>query len=638
MRCSSLLILALLPLQLAACGAAKAQELPLHIPDSSQTRSEIPTLYQWDLSPLFANDEAWEAQRAALEDEIPTLTSYAGKLSEPASLNACLDLYFRLHNDVNHLGTYAKMRLDTARQDPLAIARHQKSLSLLDQLTQSAAFIRAEILGLDAGALDTAYAQMAALEVYRGYIENLRRRQSRLLDPAAERVLSLMGDNLWAEIDLNEIPSPAEDVFSALLGELPWPSIIGEDGQPVQLSLSNYGRFRQSPSREVRKAAVEGLMGTLRSYQNSLAASLAAQAKLDVSYAKARGYDTAVEAYLDKDAISVEVYENLIRTVNGKLQPLHRYVTLRKKLLGYDSLHLYDLYVPLVASVDNKVDFPTAAKYIKAALEPLGPEYGQVLATALDPKNGWMELYPHQGKDSGAYSVSVYGRHPYLLMNYQDSMDDMSTLAHELGHALHSYLSMNNQSYPDFRYAAFIAEIASTANEALLNDYLVESSEDKALKAALLVERLETIRSTIYRQTLFAEFELAVHAFIEEGTPITAELLDKTYAELVKRYYGPDFELGPDDGMEWAYVPHFYWKYYVFTYATGLSAGIAVSKLVRQGEAERNAYLNMLGSGSLLPPLDLLRNAGVDLSKPDPILAALEDFDATLSKLEALLQ
>ena len=299
-------------------------------------------------------------------------------------------------------------------------------------------------------------------------------------------------------------------------------------------------------------------------------------------------------------------------------------------------MHLYDLYVPMVESADSEVTFPEARETILAALAPLGDDYMAVLDKGLDPRNGWMDLYPNQHKDSGAFCASVYGEHPYVKMNYQDSVHDMSTLAHEYGHAMHSHLSAEHQGYPDYRYVPFLAEIASTANEALLVDHLLENAEDDRVRASLLADRLEAIRGTIYRQALFAEFELAVHRFVEEGTPITAGLLEQTYADLIRTYYGDAYHLGPDDGMEWAYVPHFYWKYYVWVYATGLSSGIALADRVRQGPAERDAVLEMLGSGCARPPLDLLRDAGVDLSRPDAIEAALQSFAASLDELEAL--
>jgi oligoendopeptidase F len=406
----------------------------------------------------------------------------------------------------------------------------------------------------------------------------------------------------------------------------------------VQLTLSNYGRYRASSDRAVRRRAVEALFGTLYAHRHAFAAALGGQMELDVAYARARGYDTALEAYLDKDNLDPAVYSNLVDTINANLPLLHRYVELRKQVMGLEDLHLYDLYVPLAASVDADVPFPEARGMILEALKPLGEAYGAALAEGLDPANGWLDLYPHADKQSGAFSASVYGAHPYVFMNYQNSLDDMSTLAHEYGHALHSYLAMREQPYSSFRYPPFLAEIASTCNESLLSEYLVAHAEDQAEKASLLVERLETIRTTIFRQTMFAEFERAVHGFVEEGTPITAELLEDTYRELVQRYYGPGYTVDEHDGMEWAYIPHFYYKYYVYSYATGLASGIAVADRVKTlGEPAVQAYLGMLEAGASGPPLELLAAAGVDLTKPDALQAAMKTFASTLEEVEALL-
>jgi oligoendopeptidase F len=612
---------------------------PTYTPDANAPRSAIPEIFKWDLSPLFASDEAWDAARLKLLAEIPDLEVFEGRLADPASLQACLDLYFRLHSDANFVTLYANLRQSTALSDETANAMVQRSLAGMDELMRAAAFIRREVLALPAEKLEAAYAARPALAAYRPYLDNLRRRSGRLLNPEAERVLALLGDNLWAEIDLNEIPSPLEDTFGALLTDIPWPEITDEEGETVQLTLSNYSRYRASADRDVRRGAVEAMFGTLRQYQHALAATLAGQFQLDVDYARARGYDTALEAYLDKDDIALEVYDNLVATINANLPLLHRYVELRKKTLGLADLHIYDLYIPLAEGVAVDVPFAEARATLLAALAPLGADYGAILAEGLDPANGWMDLYPHRDKRSGAFSASVHGPHPYVFMNYQDSLDDMSTLAHEFGHALHSDLAMKSQPYASFRYVPFLAEIASTCNESLLSDYLVSKATDPAEKAYLLVERLETIRTTIFRQTMFAEFERKVHALVEEGTPVTAALLDETYRDLVQRYYGPGYTLDADDGMEWAYIPHFYFKYYVYSYATGLSSGIAIADRVKTlGKPAADAFLAMLEGGASAPPLELLAGAGVDLTKPDALEAAMKTFEKTLDEVEKLME
>ncbi len=634
-----LMILAATASASGAFGAEPDAALPAFTPDANVERAAIPEIYRWDLTPLFASDAAWEAARVKLLAEIPSLSAYDGSLGDPAALKACLDLYFRLHSEANFVTLYANLRQNTALADEAANAMVQRSLAAMDGLMSAAAFIRREVLTLPAERLDVAFAAEPGLADYRPYLDNLRRRSNRLLSPDAERVLALLGDNLWAEIDLNEIPSSLEDVFGALLTDIPWPEITDERGEKVQLTLSNYSRYRASSDRAVRRGAVEALFGTLRRYQHALAATLSGQFQLEVDYARARGYDTALEAYLDKDDIDPAVYDNLVSTINANLPLLHRYVELRKKALGLDDLHLHDLYIPIAEGISTEVPFADARATILAALAPLGPAYGTVLAEGLDPANGWMDLYPHRYKRSGAFSASVHGPHPYIFMNYQDSLDDMSTLAHEFGHALHSDLAMKAQGYASFRYAPFLAEVASTCNESLLSDYLVSNATDPAEKASLLVERLESIRTTIYRQTMFAEFEQKVHGFVEDGTPVTAELLETTYRGLVARYYGPGYTLDADDGLEWAYIPHFYWKYYVYSYATGLSSGIAIADRVKTlGEPAAQAFLGMLAAGASAPPLELLAGAGVDLTRPDALDAAMKTFEATLEEVEKLLE
>ena len=632
-RFSLVLILSLLATTTAVAG------LPDYEPDANHTRDQVPDAAKWSLVQLYADDAAWEQELAAVAGELPQLAAYEGRLTDPTALAACLELYFGLHDRASRVTQYANLALDTSLSDERLQAMQQRSLGLMDEVMAAAGFIRSELLVLDAGAMAEAYRADDGAGKFAVYIENLRRRQTRVLGAEGEHLMQLAGDNLWAEIDLNELPSGYESAFGALLGNILWPMVHDADGNEVQLSLSNLGRFRAHADRAVRQETMTAFFGTLRQFQNALAAVLGGQFELDVFYARARGYDTALEAYLDKDNLDTAVHDNLIAAVNANLEPLHRYVELRKKVLGLDDLHIYDLYVPMVEAAEMDVSYARAVEILPAALAPLGEDYVAVLKEGLDPHNGWIDIYPSQDKDSGAFSASVYGRHPYVKMNYQDSLDDLSTLAHEYGHAIHSHLAMTYQPYWQFRYVPFLAEIASTCNEALLSDYLVEQADSKAAKAGILAAELESIRTTIYRQTLFSEFERKVHGFVEEGMPITASLLDATYVDLVERYYGPGFTVDPDDGMEWAYIPHFYYKYYVYSYATGLSCGLAIAENVKaHGQPAVDGYLAMLQGGCAEPPLDLLKKAGVDLTRPDAIEAALARFDRTITELAALLE
>jgi len=617
---------------------ASAGDLPAWQPDPNADRASIPDVYKWDLTALYADEAAWAAELEMAQAQLETLKGFRGTLSDPTQLQACLELYFDIHESASRILLYANLRGATATTDPEVGAMGQRAQQLQTDLMDGASFIRVEVLGLSEKQLAQAYKKAPGLEAYRHYLEDIARRRDRVLSPDAEAVLAQLGDNLWAEVDLNELHSSSELAFQAMLADMQWPMVHDEDGREIQLSVPLYSRLRASEDRAVRQEAANAIFGTLRTYQDVFAATLAGQDSLDVGYARARGYDTALEAYLDKDDLEVSVYENLVSTVDANLEPLHRYVALRKRVLGVDELHFADMFPPLVSGVEKDIPYLEARETILTALAPLGTEYVTLVEAATDPERGWIDVYPHEGKTSGAFSASTYRLHPYVMMNYQDSLDDMSTLAHEIGHSAHSYFSMREQGYPDWAYPPFLAEIASTANEALLMDTLLARAETKEERIYLLTTRADDIRFTIYRQTLFSEFEWKVHQAIEEGTPVTAKFLDETYADLVQRYYGPDYVLGPNDGMEWAYIPHFYYKYYVYSYATGLSAGIAVAQRVRSGDPEAvEAYLGMLEGGSSQPPLDLLRGAGVDLSSPAPVEAALKLFDETVTELEKLL-
>ena len=617
---------------------ALAGGLPDYTPDANHTRDQVPDVYKWDLGKLFASPADWEAALAAIDAEIPSFDGFRGRLDEPRALRDALALYFDLHNRASHVQQYADLALNSELTDETLQARSQRGSAVLERLATAAGFIREEALALDDAVMERAYADRNGPAEYRGYLDNLRRRRARVLEPEAERILALAGDNLWAEIDLNEIVGPSENAFNNLLTDIEWPVIRDADGEEVQLTLSNYGRFRRSADRDVRREAVTAFFGTLRRFQHAFAATLGGQFWFDVTFARARNYDSAIEAYLDKDDLDVAVHDNLIAAVNANLEPLHRYVELRRKVMGLDDLHIYDLYVPMVAAAEMDVSYGEAVEILPKAMAPLGKDYVEILEGGLDPANGWIDLYPSANKESGAFSASVYGVEPYVKMNYQDSLDDLSTLAHEYGHAIHSHLAMTHQPYHGYRYVPFLAEIASTCNEALLADYLMENAKSDEERIGLLGAELESIRTTIYRQTLFSEFERIVHRFVEDGTPITASLLDETYAGLVRRYYGPGFTVDADDGMEWAYIPHFYYKYYVYSYATGLSCGLAIAERVKDlGQPAVDDYLGMLEGGCSAAPLDLLEDAGVDLTRPEAIEAALQRFDRTVTRLAELL-
>ena len=601
-----------------------------------KSRSEIDPKYLWKKDRLFASNDDFKAALDATPERIAQIGA-CESFADAEHLENCLDLYFMIHTDINKLTLYSNMVSDT-EPSPESKANQQRAAAMLNEFMDKAQVVRKALLALDKETLDSYIASNEGLKKHEAYIRNIMRRADRVLSDDAERVLSLAGDVLWAEIDLNEIHSNSEEVFDAMLSEMALPVIKDEAGNPVQLTLSNYTKYRRSNNREIRKTAVNGLMDTLTKYEDVFANAYIGQLKNDILFAKARKYDTALEAYLDKDDIPVDIYKNLLDTVGKNLEPLHRYVALRKKILNLDQVHLYDMYIPLTDSTaaQKTYTYDDAVTLITTALAPLGEDYIAKLKGEMDLEKGSIDLLPYADKTSGAYSCSVYGIDPFILTNFQESLDDVSTLAHELGHSIHSLYSQE-QPPGSYHYTMFLAEIASTTNESLLNDYLYNHAQTDAEKIDLLVDKLENIRGTIYRQTLFAEFEYLAHTAIENGEAVNAKWLSELYAKLINKYYGPDYTIQGNEDHEWAYIPHFYYKYYVYSYATGLSSALSFASLIEQSPENAAKYINMLKSGCSKPSVDLLREAGVDLATPAPIEFALKSFDDTLSELEKLL-
>lgn len=599
------------------------------------SRDQIDPKFLWKKDRLFPSQDAFHAALLSISDDIAQIKNCPA-FDSAENLLTCLDRYFVVHTNVNKLTLYANMVADT-QPSSQASADQTKAQAALAQLMDNAKIIRENLLKIAPNTLDQFFNTNPELKKHESYIRNITRRANRVLSPDAERVLSLAGDNLWAEIDLNEIHSISEDVFDAMLSSMNLPVITDENKQPVQLTLSNYAKYRKSPDRNIRKAAVAGLMNTLKQYEDVFANAYLGQLKNDVLFAQARNYPTALEAYLDKDDIPVDIYKNLLDTIGKNLAPLHRYVALRKKILGLDSLSLYDMYISLSDDVEKTYTYDDAVSLITTALAPLGDDYIKRLRAEMDPEKGSIDLLPYANKTSGAYSCSVFGIDPFILMNYQNTLDDVSTLAHELGHSMHSIYAMENQPAGAYHYTMFLAEIASTTNESILNDYLYKNAQSDQEKISLLVDKLENIRGTIYRQSLFAEFEYLAHTAVEQGTPVNADWLSQTYADLLKKYYGPDYTIGENEQLEWAYIPHFYYKYYVYSYATGLSSALSFAKLIESSPENAARYIDMLKAGSADDSITLLKNAGVDLNTPQPIQFALDTFDQTLTELEKLL-
>jgi len=612
--------------------------LPPFEPDANISRDKIPDIYKWNLQDVCPSIEKWNDGIEQSQKELKELKDLQTDLESPKGITKYLKLYFELDNKINGLTLYANMERDVESSNQETIARHELALNLTEEIMREGAVLRQAVMGFSPEKLEKAIKEEPALKDYLPYFKSLLRRADRMLSPKEEKILSLAGDNLWAQIDLNELPSASEKAFRSIYSDLVLPKINDESGKEVQLTFSNYGRYRGSSDRATRERTVSALFGTLKNYENTFATTLGEQAKYSLFLSRARGYETVLEAYLDKDNLTPDVYMNLINTVRANVKPLHKYIDLRKKALGLDEVHLYDLYVPMVEQSSIEMDYNTGTGYILEALKPMGESYVNQVKLGMDPENGWIDLYPSNDKNSGAFSAATYDVHPYVKMNFQNTFDDVSTLAHEYGHAMHSFFAMNNQPYLTWRYPPFLAEIASTCNEAFLSRYMINNAALEKDKAWLLSELLETIRTTIYRQTLFSEFELKLHRLAEAGEPIGAAKLNEIYLGLIKTYYGPNYSIDEKDHIEWAYIPHFYYKYYVFTYANGLSAGIAFAeKIAEEGKPAQDAYLEMLKGGSSKPPLGLLRDAGLDMTKPDAIESALKLFDKTVDELDELL-
>ena len=494
-------------------------------------------------------------------------------------------------------------------------------------LSAATSFETPEILSISDETLDGFFAAEPKLERYRRYLWNIRRRKEHVLSPAEEKLLAAAG----------EMANAPDDIFSLFAdADLTFPDAVDSRGNRLPLSQGTFVSYEESADRALRKSAFENFYHTFGSFQNTVAAILASQVKQLQFFSEARKYDSSMEASLDVTNVPTSVYLNLIEAVHQNMDKMHRYVRLRKKLLGVDELHFYDVYAPLVDGVDRKIPFAEAKQTVYDALAPMGESYRKILKEGFD--NRWIDVYQNEGKRSGAYSAGARV-HPYVLLNYTGTLDSQFTLAHEMGHAIHSYLSNRTQNPIDADYVIFVAEVASTCNEALLMEYLLGKTTDKKERAYLINHFLEQFKSTLYRQTMFAEFELNIGRMAKEGKTLTADVLCAEYRRLNEMYFGPDMVIDEEIALEWARIPHFYYNYYVFQYATGYSAAIALSRrILREGEPAVRDYVGFLSGGCSKSPIDLLKGAGVDMTSPEPVNQALSLFGDLLDEMERLMQ
>ncbi|HEX8996694.1 MAG TPA: oligoendopeptidase F [Ktedonobacterales bacterium] len=592
-------------------------------------RSEIPTELTWNLSAIYPTDAAWEAEFARVVALMPDVAAFAGKLGESAqTLLEAFTLRDSAGEALGKLFVYAHMRLheDSANSTYQALA--DRVTTLANDFNSATAYMTPEILAIPQERLDGFLASEPGLALYRHQLDEITRERAHVLTAEMESLLAQAA----------EIGSAPERIFEMLNNaDMKLPLVHDEHGELTQLTQGNYGaRFLENQNREVRREAFEAMLGTYNKYRNTFAATLSSQVKRDIFFARAHKYNTSLEAALDPLNIPVSVYDNLIATVDANLPLLHRYLRIRKRTMQLDTLHMYDLYVPLAREVEYSVSFQQAQERVAAALAPLGQDYIEPLTQGF--RSRWIDALENEGKRPGAYSWGSFGTQPYVLLNYQESMDSMFTLAHEMGHSMHSYFTWRTQPYPYSSYTLFVAEVASTLNEALLTSYLLQRAEDPALKLYVINHALETYRTTLYRQTLFAEFERDAHTRAEAGEALTPELLSAVYKGLNDKYYGPEVEVDNLIEIEWARIPHFFSSFYVYQYATGISASAALaSQILSEGAPAVQRYKRFLSAGSSDYSINLLRDAGVDLSTPQPVQAALDTFGHYLDELEALL-
>ncbi len=591
-----------------------------------RNRSEISVEDTWAIEDIYLNEAAWEADLKSLEQDRETLASYAGKLGQSGKiLYAYLSYMEQTDSKALMLGNYAMRKADEDTQNTHFQAMTGRYINVAVSIGTACSFETPEIMAISDDTLEQFYIDCPELERYRRYLTDLRRMKDHVLSPAEEKLLA-------AASEIAQAPNQTYGMFAN--ADLKFADALDSYGKAHPVTQGTFVPSQESADRVLRKNAYESLYRGFMDFQNTAASLLNAQNKQLKFYADARKYSSAFEAALDGNNVPTSVYLNLIDTVHKHIDKMHRYIRLRKKLLDVDELHFYDIYTPLVSDVNKKIPFAEAKQTVYDALSPMGEEYREILKEGFE--NRWIDVYQNEGKRSGAYSAGV-PVHPFVLLNYSGTLDSQFTLAHEMGHALHSYLSNKYQNPIDSRYVIFVAEVASTCNEALLMEYLLSKTMDKKERIYLINYFLDQFKGTLYRQTMFAEFELNIGKMVQEGKTLTSDALRQEYRRLNEVYYGPEMVIDDEISMEWARIPHFYFNYYVFQYATGYSAAIALSRrILTEGEGAVKDYLRFLSGGCSKSPIDLLKDAGVDMTGPEPVEQALDLFGKLLDEMEAL--
>lgn len=589
-----------------------------------KTRAELPADSLWRLDHIYPTDQAWEEAISQIPAQIEKTASFQGKLGDSSKvLLQCLQSRDELQQNLGKIYAYARMHLDTDQTNGTYQSMQGKAQSLLGETSAAISFIDPELLSLSENRLKE-YMKNPLLKDYQVFLGELLRQKPHMLSPEGEKILA-------STLNISSTP---QNVFGALsYGDLRFPTISNSNNQPLVLSEGRYGNLIKSSDRKVRQEAFDALHKTYYDYRTTYASLLSSSIQKDHFYATQRKYESDLEASLSPNAIPVSVYHNLVDTVNKNLPLLHRYVAIKKRALNLKEIHLYDLYVPIIDNPFVAFSYEKGTEILKDGLSPLGPDYIQDLKNGIE--GGWIDRYENKGKKTGAYSWGVYGVHPFVLMNYDNSLNDVLTLAHELGHSMHSYYSQKNQPFPTSDYTIFCAEVASTTNESLVLHYLLKNTDQREERIYLLHQMAESIRTTLYRQTLFAEFELYIHEEVSQKGTITADQMDAKWLELYRKYYGTEMVVDEVVKSEWSRIPHFYRDFYVYQYATGISAAWAFSEKIRTNVPQgRDAYLKFLESGSSSNSIQILKDAGVDMSTPAPIESTLREFEWVLDELE----
>lgn len=591
-------------------------------------RSEADPKYTWALEDVYANNDVWKADLEKARALPAQLAAYKGHLGDSAQkLLEFLQLGDGISVLFDSLYGYAQRRSDEDTANSLYQGMTSQAMSTMVAVDAASSFETPELLAIPDDKLEQFYQEEPALETYRLALTRIRSKRAHILSDAEEKLLAAAGE-------MSQAPDSVYSVFAD--ADLKFPSATDKDGNSHPVTHGTYIPLMHSADRVLRKSAFASLYSVYGQFRNTAAALLSAQVKQLKFYADARKYDSTLQASLDGNYVPTEVYTNLISAVHENMAPMYRYVDLRRKLLGVDELHMYDLYTPIVSDVDVDIPYEEAKQTVYDALACMGDDYRAILKEGFD--NRWIDVYENVGKCSGAYSAGLR-KHPYVLLNYSGTLDSMFTLAHEMGHAIHSYLSNKHQPVAYSNYSIFVAEVASTCNEALLMQHLLKTTKDKKRRAYLINYFLEQFRTTLYRQTMFAEFELEINRRNERGESLTAESLNALYHELNHQYFGDDIVIDKEIDLEWARIPHFYYDYYVYQYATGYSAAIALSRrILKEGAPAVKDYIHFLSGGCSTDPISLLRGAGVDMASTAPIHDALQLFDELITEMEQLME